>query len=156
MNESEKEGVDQVASVDSLFPVQMITIRVIDHFNVNKCKITMEVPSNLTLFELRTQIGRTINAYVHEMKISQNDQEIDHRMNGQIIHTLNLSAGDLIIEKKVTIEKVTLCSIEGGLNDKAKKVLLMMFKEYSTMGLMSKPQCQKYQQRCIGEITSLS
>ena len=65
MNESEKEGVDQIPSVDSLFPAQMITIRVIDHFNVNKCKITMEVPSNLTLFELRTQIGRTINAYVN-------------------------------------------------------------------------------------------
>ena len=31
-----------------------------------------------------------------------------------------------------------------------------MFKEYSTLGLMSKAQCQKYQQRCIGEITSLS
>jgi hypothetical protein len=77
-------------------------------------------------------------------------------MNGQIIHKLNLSPGDLIIEKKVTIEKISLCNAEGGLNEKAKKVLLMMFKEYSTMGLMSKPQCQKYQQRCIGEITSLS
>ena len=95
--------MDQVPSVDSLFPVQMITIRVIDHFNVNKCKITMEVPSNLTLFELRTQIGRTINAYVNEMKIMQSDIEIDPRMNGHIIHTLNLSDGDLIIEKKITI-----------------------------------------------------
>ena len=77
-------------------------------------------------------------------------------MNGQIIHTLNLSAGDLIVEKKVTIEKVSLCSPEGGLSEKTKKVLLLMFKDYSTLGLMSKPQCQKYQQRCIGEITSLS
>ncbi len=77
-------------------------------------------------------------------------------MNGHIIHTLNLSAGDLIIEKKVSIEKVSLCNAEGGLNDKAKNVLLAMFKEYSTLGLMSKAQCQKYQQRCIGEITSLS
>jgi hypothetical protein len=90
------------------------------------------------------------------MKISQNDREIDPRFNGHIIHTLNLSEGDLIIEKKVSIEKVSLCNAEGGLNDKAKKVLLAMFKEYSTLGLMSKPQCQKYQQRCIGEITSLS
>lgn len=31
-----------------------------------------------------------------------------------------------------------------------------MFKEYSTQGLMSKAQCQKYQQRCIGQVTSLS
>lgn len=72
MNESEKDGIDQVPSVDSLFPSQMITVKVIDHFNVNKCKITMEVPSNLTLYELRVQIARTINAYVHEMKLLQN------------------------------------------------------------------------------------
>jgi len=34
----------------------------------------MEVASNLTLYELRVHIGRTINAYVNEMKISMNDQ----------------------------------------------------------------------------------
>ena len=52
----------------------MITIRIIDHFNVNKSKVTMEVPSNLTLYEFRVHIGRTINAYVNEMKIMQNDK----------------------------------------------------------------------------------
>lgn len=31
-----------------------------------------------------------------------------------------------------------------------------MFKEYSQGGLMSKPQCQKYHQRCVGEVSSMS
>jgi hypothetical protein len=62
------------------------------------------------------------------MKIILNGEEIDPRLNGHIIHTLNLSGGDLIIEKKVTIEKVSLCLPNGGLNEKVKKVLLGMFK----------------------------
>ena len=52
----------------------MMTIKIVDHFNVNKSKITVEVPSNLTLYELRVQIGRTINAYVNEMKIMHNEE----------------------------------------------------------------------------------
>lgn len=50
MNQSEKEGIDQELSVNSFFPVQIMTLRIVDHFNVNKCKITVEVPSSLTLF----------------------------------------------------------------------------------------------------------
>jgi len=57
----------------------------------------MEVASNLTLYELRVHIGRTINAYVHEMKISLNNQEIDPRLNGHVIHSLKISGGDLIV-----------------------------------------------------------
>lgn len=57
----------------------------------------MEVASNLTLYELRVHIGRTINAYVHEMKISLNNQEIDPRLNGHVLHSLKISGGDLIV-----------------------------------------------------------
>jgi hypothetical protein len=106
----------------------MMTLKILDHFNVNKTKITIEVPSNLTLWELRVHIGRTINAYVNEMKISSNGEEIDSRFNGHIIHTLNLQASDLIIEKKITVEKISLCNADGTLNDKTKKVLSSMFK----------------------------
>lgn len=90
------------------------------------------------------------------MKIIQDDQEIDPRLNGHIIHTLNLSSGDLVIEKKISIEKIPLSDAEGNLTQKTRIILSSMFKEYSTLGLMSKAQCQKYQQRCIGEVTSLS
>lgn len=31
-----------------------------------------------------------------------------------------------------------------------------MFREYSQCGLMSKAQCQKYHQRCVGEVSSMS
>ena len=44
----------------------------IDHFNVNKVRILMEIPSNWTLFELRHHIGKTVNAYTSEMKILMN------------------------------------------------------------------------------------
>jgi len=55
--------------VNALFLNQTINIKIIDHFNVNKSKVLMEVPANLTLYELRAQIAKHINAYVHEFKI---------------------------------------------------------------------------------------
>lgn len=49
-----------------------------------------------------------------------------------------------------------LCETDGSLNEKCKGVLRSMFREYSQCGLMSKPQCQKYHQRCVGEVSTLS
>lgn len=40
--------------------------------------------------------------------------------------------------------------------DKCKEVLRKIFKEYSQLNLMSKAQCQKYHQRCVGEVSSMS
>jgi len=67
-----------------------------------------------------------------------------------------LNTADLIVEKKVTVEKVNLCEPDGSLNEKCKIVLRKMFKEYSQGGLMSKQQCQKYHQRCVGEVSSMA
>lgn len=89
--------------MNAYFPSQTISIRIIDHFNINKNKMYLEAMSNMTLYELRAQIGKHINAYVHEFKILINEQELDPRFNGQIIHTLDLSSSDLIIEKKVSL-----------------------------------------------------
>ena len=72
MNESELNGADETPSVYALFPPQKISLRVIDYFNVNKSRIFLEVPSNLTLHELRYEIGKHINAYPHEMKMLMN------------------------------------------------------------------------------------
>ncbi len=72
------------------------------------------------------------------------------RYSGRVIHTLNLGSADIIAEKKVTVEKIGLCEQDGSLNEKCKNVLRIMFKEYSQGGLMSKSQCQKYHQRCVG------
>lgn len=128
MNESEKEGCDVEPSVNALFPSQTISLKIIDHFNVNKSKMIMEVHSNLTLYELRAQIARHINAYVNEFKIMINEVELDPRFNGQVIHTLDLSSGDLVLEKKVTIDKIGLAEPDGNLTEKCKTVLRMMFK----------------------------
>lgn len=43
-----------------------------------------------------------------------------------------------------------MTSENSALNHKAKTILSSIFKQYSTLNLMSKSQCQKYQQRCIG------
>jgi hypothetical protein len=67
-----------------------------------------------------------------------------------------LNNADLVAEKKSTVEKVGLCETDGSLNEKCKGVLRTMFREFSQGGLMSKPQCQKYHQRCVGEVSSLS
>lgn len=67
-----------------------------------------------------------------------------------------MNNADLVAEKKSTVEKVSLCEADGSLNEKCKAVLRSMFREYSQCGLMSKPQCQKYHQRCVGEVSSLS
>lgn len=116
----------------------------------------MEVPAHLTLHELRGQLARQLNAYPHELKLLLGDKELDPRLSGRVIHTLNLNCADLVAEKKSTVEKVGLCETDGSLNEKCKAVLRSMFREYSQCGLMSKPQCQKYHQRCVGEVSSLS
>lgn len=56
------------------------------------------------------------------------DKELNPRLNGRVIHTLALSSSDLIVEKKVTVEKVNLCESDGSLNEKCKIVLKNMFK----------------------------
>lgn len=43
---------------------------------------------------------------------------------------------------------------EGNLVEKAKVILRKIFKEYSSLGLMSKKQCLKYHQKCVGEVMS--
>lgn len=65
MSQSEVKGTDQNPSVNALFPLQKIQLRVIDHFNINKTRIYLEVPSNMTLYEVKVEIGKSINAYVH-------------------------------------------------------------------------------------------
>lgn len=154
MNESEQHGTDDVASVDALFPAQKIAIRVIDYFNVNKTKIYLEVPSNFTLHELRYEIGKHINAYPHEMKMLVNGVELDNRLNGQVLHAIKLQ-GDIVVEKKGEIARANLTEADGRLVDKAKIIFLSIFKEYSSFGLMSKKQCQKYHQKCVGDTTTM-
>ena len=74
----------------------------------------MELPSNFTLYELRHEIGKTINAYIHEMKIMMNGKELDHRLNGHVIHTIRFD-GDLVVEKKTELAKFPLTEADGSL-----------------------------------------
>ena len=70
-------------------------------------------------------------------------------MNGQVIHAIDFT-GDLIIEKKTEIQKVNLTEVDGTLVEKAKSIFRSIFKDYSSFGMMSKKQCQKYHQKCVG------
>lgn len=56
----------------------------------------MEVPAHLTLHELRGQLARQLNAYPHELKLLLGDKELDPRLSGRVIHTLNLNSADLV------------------------------------------------------------
>lgn len=49
LDESEKGGIDAEPSVSSLFITQTLSIRLIDHFNVNKSRSLLEVAASLTL-----------------------------------------------------------------------------------------------------------
>ena len=114
----------------------------------------MEVPSNWTLYELRHEIGKHINAYVHEMKIMMNGKELDHRYNGHVLHTIEFTT-DLIVEKRAEIPRVPLTEVDGTLVEKARIIFSTIFKDYSQFGLMSKKQCQKYHQKCVGEMSTM-
>ncbi len=155
LNESEKKGSDKIPSLNALFPRQNLGLKIIDHFNLNKSKKYIEVPSDITLYELRVCIGRKINCYPHEMKLSVNNVEIDPRLNGHIIYTVPFK-GDIVVEKICEIPREVLTNSVGELSAKAKHILSIMFAEYSTAGMMSKQQCQKYQQRCLGEVSAMS
>ena len=84
------------------------------------------------------------------MRTILNGKQLEDKYNGHIIHTLDLS-GDVIIEKKFDIPKVSLTEVDGRLIEKAKIALQRIFKEYSSQGLMSKKQLKKYHMKCVGE-----
>ena len=89
------------------------------------------------------------------MKILTNGKELDNRLNGHVLHALKLN-GDMIIEKRGEINKIALTEADGRLVEKAKIIFKNIFKEYSSFGLMSKKQCQKYHQKCVGgEVTTM-
>lgn len=69
LDESEKEGIDAESSVSSMFITQRLTLKLIDHFNVNKSRSLLEVEASLTLHELRAEIARHLNAYPNEVKL---------------------------------------------------------------------------------------
>lgn len=74
LDESEKGGIDAEPAVNALFLSQSLTLRIVDHFNVNKSRMLMEVPAQLTLHELRGQLARQLNAYPHELKLLLGDK----------------------------------------------------------------------------------
>lgn len=74
LDESEKNGIDAEPAVNALFLSQSLTLRIVDHFNVNKSRMLMEVPAHLTLHELRGQLARQLNAYPHELKLLVGDK----------------------------------------------------------------------------------
>lgn len=80
-------------------------------------------------------------------------KELSERYNGHVIHTLDLS-GDITIGRVHEAQKVNLVDHEGKLVEKAKIIFRNIFKEYSSFGLMSKKQCLKYHQKCVGEVQS--
>ena len=96
LDESEKGGIDAEASVSSLFIVQTLSLKLIDHFNVNKTRSFLEVSANLTLHELRAEIARHLNAYPSELRLLVNEKELDPRLNGRAIHTLGLTNSELV------------------------------------------------------------
>lgn len=128
LDESEKGGIDAEPSVSSLFITQTLSLKLIDHFNVNKSRSFLEVSASLTLHELRAEIARHLNAYPHELRLLVGDKELDPRFNGRVIHTLNLTNSDLIAEKKSTVEKVNLTDSDNNLIEKCKEVLRKIFR----------------------------
>ena len=139
-----------------LFLNQVLSLKVVDHFNVNKCRMSIEAPASLTLHELKAIVSRHINAFPKEVKLLHGDKELNPRLSGRVIHTLGLTEGEVVVEKVSTVEKISLCQVDGSLTEKCKGALRKMFREYSQLGLMSKAHCIKYHQRCVGEVSSLS
>jgi hypothetical protein len=105
-----------------------LSLKLIDHFNVNKSRSFLEVSASLTLHELRAQIARHLNAYPHELRLLVNEKELDPRMNGRVIHTLGLTNSEIVAEKKMTVEKINLVDADGNLHEKCKEVLRKIFR----------------------------
>ena len=60
-------------------------------------------------------IAKHLNAYPHELRLLLGDKELDPRFNGRVIHTLGLTNSELVAEKKVSVEKVSLTDDDGNL-----------------------------------------
>jgi hypothetical protein len=65
LNESEKAGDGNLAPVSRQLPPEKLHLTVINHFNELRTRLHITVDSNLTLYELRHEIGKMVNAFGH-------------------------------------------------------------------------------------------
>lgn len=134
-----------------MLPPQKVKLLVIDGFNAIKHRIPFETTTNTTLYELRFLIGKNvISAYVNEMNILTEEGLLDERLNGLTVHQAGLT-GPLTIERRFKIDRAPL--LDGNnLSKDATRIFSKIFSVFSTNGLMSKQECQKYHQKCVGEM----
>jgi hypothetical protein len=71
-------------------------------------------------------------------------------LNGYTLRQANLGQ-PILIERKTKIERANLTDNHGKLTEEAKAVFKKIFGGYSTNGLMSKQECLKFYQKCVGE-----
>jgi len=149
LNESEKAGNGNLNPVSRQLPPEKMHITFINHFNELRNKLHLTVNSNLTLYELRHEMGRLVNAYGHELKMYCGEKLLDEHWNALSIDSLPLD-NTISISKRHKIERAELTTA-GKLTDDANKIFKMVFDEYSTNGLMSKNDCKRLQKRMVGD-----
>ena len=71
LNESEKFGNGGLEPLARQFPTLSFAFTIHNNFNThNRSKFYLTVKSNITLYELRYLIGKHINAYGNEIRLS--------------------------------------------------------------------------------------
>lgn len=149
LNESEKAGNGYLNPVSRQLPPEKLSLNILNHFNEARTRLHLTVDSNLTLYELRHEIGKMLNAYGHELKMLCGEKLLDEHLNALSIDSLPLES-TISIAKKHRIERGELI-VGGKLSDDANKIFKIVFDEYSTNGLMSKTECKRLQKRMVGD-----
>ena len=115
----------------------------------------MDVLSNTTIYELRFLVGKEVGGFLQEISLCVDKKPIDNMLNGYTLRQANITE-PITVECKVKIERVGLTDHYGKLTQEAQNIFRKLFTLFSTDGLMSKQECQKFHQRCVGDSISSS
>lgn len=156
LNESEKSGNGGLEPLAKQLPALPIGFTILNHFNQeNRNRFNIFVNSNITLYEFRFIIGRHVNAYGYELKLSfpsmstNTYQLIEELYNGLTLQQIGLQ-GIILVTRKGKIKRAELTQ-NNKLVPEAIKILTNVFNEYSIDGMMSKDNCRRLIKRVSGD-----
>ena len=158
MDESEKKGVGNLKSHSSLVKGELLSFSVTNDITSGSTvpkKVELRVYSNITVYELRVEIAKQIQASWDQVKLLRyQTKEIKDNENGKTLGDIRIRNGEtLTAAKRPTppIPQANLLMPDGSMNPAAKKIFIDWFEMFSENGKMSPDGCAAFIHSCTND-----
>eukprot|EP01022_Parablepharisma_sp_SALTPOND_P017473 TRINITY_DN27_c0_g1_i1.p1 TRINITY_DN27_c0_g1~~TRINITY_DN27_c0_g1_i1.p1 ORF type:complete len:1307 (-),score=219.52 TRINITY_DN27_c0_g1_i1:4411-8331(-) len=157
IDESERKGTGRLKSHSALLKGYLISLVVHNNLTSGKTvpkKLEIETYSNTTIWELKAELGKYVEASPECMKVSVGAKELKDTDNGKTIgEFMQKRSGSLTLAKKDMddIPKSPLVTESGKLTEKAKAAFIDIFNKFSKDGKMDHEGAAQFIQNTTGE-----